>query len=66
MPKLSLLALRRDSNDLAFSAGEAEKHGDVVDDYRIIARRWSSPKPQRARQCVPHLPVAGGSCSHRC
>jgi len=25
----------------------------VIEDYRIIARRWSSPKPQRARQCVP-------------
>jgi NitT/TauT family transport system substrate-binding protein len=23
-------------------------------------------KPQLARQCVPRLPVAGGSCSHRC
>jgi hypothetical protein len=39
MPKLSLLALRRDSDDLAFSAGEAKERGDVVDDYRIIARR---------------------------
>jgi hypothetical protein len=32
----------------------------VADDYRIIARPWSSPrKPQLARQYVPRPPIGG-------